>query len=336
MKNTPVRSSRRRSNRPPRNKRLIAVLATLGVFGAIIAVTQVSNAGTFGRPPKAKPCPTASNPATAAPSPSAAAGADANAPAVDPSASTTASNPGTAASPATGSYHDHGAIQHPGDGQQGGAPLGQRGRGGNPGSANCAPSPGTSSTSTTPASPAPPLEPLGNNCSGSDLQAHDGFQNGDRCVGTAFGEVAAPEKNPSLLITSAPQSVRRNQSFTLQVSTRNLVRDRFLPAGRGGYYLESSFLTEDGLVRGHFHSACRMLTSNRNAPDPAPVPAFFVATEDGQGGAEPDTVTVTVPGLTERGVAQCAVWAGDGSHRVPMMARANQVPAFDVVRVTVR
>jgi hypothetical protein len=78
-----------------------------------------------------------------------------------------------------------------------------------------------------------------------------------------------------------------------------------------------------------------MLTSRRNAPDPAPQPAFFVATEDKKGGAAPDTVTVRVTGLPA-GLAQCAVWAGDGSHRVPMMQRANQVPAFDVVRILVR
>lgn len=329
MKDTPVRSSRRRSNRPPRNKRLIAVLATLGVFGAIVAVTQVSNAGTWRRPPKAKPCPTASAPAT---TPS-AANSDAGANPAAPTPSTTASDPGTAASPATQSYHDHGALQHPGDGQQPGT-LGQRGRGGRPGDGSCTPSPGTSSPAA-PGNPAP-LEPLGADCSGSNLPAHDGFQNGERCVSTAFGEVAAPEDNPSLLIVSAPRTVRRNQQFTLRVSTRNLVRDRFLPAAQGGYYKESSFLNEDGIVRGHFHSACRMLTSSRTAPDPAPAPAFFVATEDGRGGVEPDTVTVTVPGLTQRGVAQCAVWAGDGSHRVPMMARANQIPAFDVVRITVR
>ncbi|GAA3723670.1 hypothetical protein GCM10022225_00670 [Plantactinospora mayteni] len=320
MKNTPVRSSRR-SNRPPRNKRLIAVLATLGVFGAIITVTQVSNAGTWGRgrPPAAKPCPTAPAPATSAPG------------TPNPTSSAAAEGPGTAAKPQTRSYQDHGAVQHPGDGQEPGT-LAQRGR---PGSGtNCTPSPGTSS-SAAPGNPAA-LEPLGADCSDSGLQAHDGFQNGPRCVGTAFGEVGGPEQNPTLLIAQAPNSVRVNQQFTLQVSTRNLVRDRFLPAAQGGYYKESSFLTEEGLVRGHFHSACRMLTSNRNAPDPAPVPAFFVATEDGRGGAQPDTVTVTVPGLTQRGTAQCAVWAGDGSHRIPMMTRANQVPAFDVVRITVR
>ena len=79
-----------------------------------------------------------------------------------------------------------------------------------------------------------------------------------------------------------------------------------------------------------------MLATTSAAPDPAPVPAFFVATEDGKGGAQPDTVTVRVLGLPQQGIAQCAAWAGDGSHRVPMMQRANQIPAFDAVRIIVR
>jgi len=153
-------------------------------------------------------------------------------------------------------------------------------------------------------------------------------------VTTEFGEVANADSNPSLLITDAPSQVAANTAFELKVSTRNLVRDRFLAAGAGGYYLESSFLNGDGIVRGHFHTACRMLASTNEAPDPAPVPAFFVATEDGQGNRTPDTVTIRVPGLPA-GLAQCAVWAGDGSHRIPMMQRANQTPAFDVVRVQV-
>jgi hypothetical protein len=126
-----------------------------------------------------------------------------------------------------------------------------------------------------------------------------------------------------------------NTAFSISVSTRNLIRDRFLAAGKGGYYVESSVL-QDGIVRGHFHTACRMLSSTRVAPDPAPVPAFFVATEDSKGGREPDTVTVNVPGLPTAGLAQCASWAGDGSHRIPMMERANQTPAFDAVRIVVR
>src|SRR4029453_13038549 len=105
------------------------------------------------------------------------------------------------------------------------------------------------------------------------------------------------------------------EPFQIQVSTRNLVRDRFLGAAVGGYYLESSYLTPEGLQRGHFHSACRMLQTTDAAPAPDPVPAFFKATEDGTGGATPDTVTVEVPnGLPAAGLAQCAVWAGDGSH----------------------
>ncbi len=119
------------------------------------------------------------------------------------------------------------------------------------------------------------------------------------------------------------------------MSTRNLVRDRFLGAAAGGYYLESSFLNGDGIQRGHFHTACRMLESTSEAPDAAPAPEFFVATQDNGGGAGADTVQVTVSGLPEAGTAQCAVWAGDGSHRIPMMQRANQTPAFDAVRITV-
>jgi hypothetical protein len=196
------------------------------------------------------------------------------------------------------------------------------------------PSDSAGSGTTTTTSPAP-LEILANNCDNSQLQHHDGFQLGNKCVTTEFGEVASQENNPTLLIANAPTVVRANTAFDLQVSTRNLVRDRFLPAGQGGYYKESSLLTDQGLTRGHFHTACRMLTSNRTAPDPAPQPAFFVATEDKKGGATPDTVTVRVSGLP-RGIAQCAVWAGDGSHRIPMMQRANQIPAIDVVRIIVR
>ncbi|RKN40641.1 hypothetical protein [Micromonospora endolithica] len=177
---------------------------------------------------------------------------------------------------------------------------------------------------------------LANNCDNTELEAHDGFQNGNRCVSTAFGEVGADANNPSLLITDFPQQVGANQPFTLQVSTKNLVRDRFLAAGQGGYYVESSLLNEQGLVRGHFHTACRMLSGTDEAPgNPEAVPAFFVATEDGGGGADADQVTIQVPGLPQSGTAQCAVWAGDGSHRIPMMARANQTPAFDAVRIEV-
>ncbi|WP_083971689.1 hypothetical protein [Actinoplanes awajinensis] len=176
---------------------------------------------------------------------------------------------------------------------------------------------------------------LTNSCDTSKLQAHDGFQKGDRCVSTEFGEVAAAANDASLLITSAPRQVNRNQAFTLKISTRNLIRDRFLAAGQGGYYVESSVL-QNGLVRGHFHTACRMLASTNSAPAPEPVPAFFVATEDSKGGRTPDTVTIQVPGLPQAGTAQCASWAGDGSHRIPMMERANQTPAFDTVRIRVR
>jgi hypothetical protein len=178
------------------------------------------------------------------------------------------------------------------------------------------------------------LDVLGTDCTNSRLEPHTGFEVAPACVSTSFGEVPAEDDSPSLLITDAPQTVAVDQEFTISVSTRNLVRDRFLGAAAGGYYRESSFLNDDGIQRGHFHTACRMLESTDEAPDAAPAPEFFLATQDNGGGAAPDTVNITVSGLPA-GTAQCAVWAGDGSHRIPMMQRANQTPAFDVVRITV-
>jgi hypothetical protein len=180
------------------------------------------------------------------------------------------------------------------------------------------------------------LDVLGTDCTNSQLEPHTGFEVAPACVDTSFGEVAAEENSPSLLITEAPQTVAVGEDFTIAVSTRNLVRDRFLGAAAGGYYLESSFLNAEGLQRGHFHTACRILDSTAEAPDSAPAPEFFVATQDNGGGAAPDTVEITVPGIDAAGTVQCSSWAGDGSHRTPMMQRANQTPAFDAVRITVQ
>lgn len=67
------------------------------------------------------------------------------------------------------------------------------------------------SASTPP--PSPPgggLDTLGDNCDNSRLQAHTGFQDGNRCVSTAFGEVAAAAQNPTLLIAQAPGGYGRD------------------------------------------------------------------------------------------------------------------------------
>jgi hypothetical protein len=174
------------------------------------------------------------------------------------------------------------------------------------------------------------LDVLGRDCTNSGLPPHTGFQEAEaQCVETAMGAVADESELPSLLITSAPQQIKVGEGFQLKVSTRNLVRDRFLGAAAGGYYLEASFLNDQGLQRGHFHTACRILPSTTEAPDSSGAPAFFVATQDGGGGAAPDVVTIEVPGanIKQDGELQCTSWAGDGSHRTPMMSRANQTPA---------
>jgi hypothetical protein len=178
------------------------------------------------------------------------------------------------------------------------------------------------------------VEPLSATCADSKLPPHDGFQIGPACVSTQFGEVPAAEDVPQLLITDSPDRVAVGQAFQIKVSTRNLVRDRFLAAAQGGYYVERSILNEQGLVRGHFHTACRVLGNTDQAPQPDRQDVF-VATEDNGGGAAPDTVTVQIPGLPAAGEAQCTTWAGDGSHRIPMQVFANQMPAVDSVRIQV-
>lgn len=220
-----------------------------------------------------------------------------------------------------------GSSSGSGSGSGSGAAAGQGSDGAGGGAAGKADGDGTGAPSA--------LDILAVDCSGSRLTAHDGFQKAPRCVSTAFGEVADAGRSPSLLITQAPTKVRPGEAFRLTVSTRNLVRDRFLPAAQGGYYAEASLLNGQGLQRGHFHTACRILPDPGEAPDSAPDSLFFLATEDGGGGARPDSVTIDVPGVEQTGELQCSSWAGDGSHRTPMMQRANQTPAFDSVRIEV-
>jgi hypothetical protein len=348
------------------NPRVLALIGTVVVFGGVITVTQVSSAQSRrANYAAAKAQQVAANQQGAACARAPASGANGErittdmqngrvvrnhwddggvCPAGGTGASAAgkagASAPGKASASATGKA-GAGASSKPAA-----KPSRKRGKGGNAGAsggANASASAGASDSASASAgasdsasaSAPPALEIISNSCKDSKLQPHDGFQKGDRCVSTDFGDVGAAATNPSLLITQAPQKVGVNQAFTIKVSTRNLVRDRFLAAGKGGYYVERSLLNAQGLVRGHFHTACRMLASTNAAPDPAPVPAFFVATEDGAGGATPDVVNVQVTGMPAAGEAQCAVWAGDASHRIPMMERANQTPAFDAVRVKV-
>jgi hypothetical protein len=151
-------------------------------------------------------------------------------------------------------------------------------------------------------------------------------------VKTAFGELTAQEKNPTLPIVGASTTISPGQDIVLQVSVRNLVRNDFPASAHGGYYAEPASLDAQGLTRGHVHSGCRVLASTQEAPQPDRV-AAFTAIEDGGGGAAPDTVEVHLPGRGADGqvlfpagsLVQCTAWAGDGSHRVPMDAFPNQV-----------
>jgi hypothetical protein len=150
-----------------------------------------------------------------------------------------------------------------------------------------------------------------------------------------FGEVPALENNVTLLVTEAPSEVAANEPFQYTVSTRNIVRSQFPPAGLGGYYIDGSALNEEGLVQGHFHSGCRSVASFDEAPEPNQAADFFIAVEDGGGGSTPDFVQIDVAEGLPAGQYLCAAWAGDGSHRVPMASFAQTFIASDTFRLTV-
>jgi hypothetical protein len=356
---------------PYRNKRILAVAAALITAGAFVAVAQVANAGTWRhRPPVAKPCPTTTPPTSAGgaqqggaqqggaqqggsqqgagsneqTAPPAKAG-DAN-----PPVTTETKGPGDTAAVGQNSGVVNGGWQN---GHQVNVYPGDQGVGGvttNKGSnLKCAPASGgtasggaspsaSGSASAAPVVPIQDSELLGTDCSKSKLQGHTGFQDGNRCVNVAHGEVPDQDHAASVLFVGAPRAVQANQAFVLKISSRNIQRDRFLAAKNGGYYREISVLVADGpnkgIVRGHLHVACEKLARLDQAPDRAPVPAFFVAVEDKAGGVTPDIVSVNVPGLAA-GFYSCGVWAGDASHRSPMAQRANQRTAFDAIRLVV-
>src|SRR4051812_15421231 len=141
---------RRAGTRRGPDRRIIAAVAVLVAFGGVIGVTQISNADET----KTAACQPAAE--TAAPS-----GAKA------------------AADPKVGTYTDKdGDVQHKGDGQLA--------------KGETAPKPEAvevCKTGNTTAKQVNGLTILANSCEDSDKEPHDGFQKGDRCVSTEFGEV---------------------------------------------------------------------------------------------------------------------------------------------------
>ncbi len=186
---------------------------------------------------------------------------------------------------------------------------------------------------TTTAAPAP-VQIISNTCDDSQLQRHDGFQNAPRCVATDHGEVAAA--TPAVLLSRFPRVTRAGQAFQVIISTRNLVRDRFLAAAAGGYYAERSILDGNGITRGHLHVYVQALSDGSNVPDADANPLeFFQAVEDGGGGAGLSRLTVSIGALTA-GPKRLCVTMGDASHRVPMQRAARLAAGADCVRMFVR
>jgi hypothetical protein len=311
-----------RSSTPPyKNKRVLALLAAVVVCGGLLTVTQVSNAGTGY--PWSKRRPPACPPANAGGATQGATGS--------PTGSASA-NGGAQVSTQNGrevrQWRDENAP-----GQQI-----RRGNNRNP-RPSCTPTTpvaGSASPSSSTTAP-PPLDIQATSCADdSNLQAHTGFQDGNRCVSVDHGEVSELSKNATALFTEFPRNgVRTNTAFTLTISSQNIIRNRFLAAAQGGYYAEMDKLNAQGFATGHLHVGCRVLNNLNEAPDPARSD-FFVAVEDDGGSDNPDQIVVNVSALPRAGTAVCMVWAGGGSHRVPLTQFANTTPAVDVVRFQVR
>src|SRR5689334_18406570 len=142
---------RRAAQRRGPDRRIIAAVAVLIGFGGVIGVTQISNADES----KTVAC---------------------EAPAAEQAAPAAKS---AATDPKVGTYTDKdGDVQHKGDGQ---LAKGEK-----------APAPKAAeecTTGKTKVTQVNGLTILANSCEDSDLTPHDGFQNGNRCVSTEFGEV---------------------------------------------------------------------------------------------------------------------------------------------------
>jgi hypothetical protein len=301
---------------------VLAVLGAVVVCAGLLTVTQVAGASTWRRWGSNRP------PATACP-PTNTGGATQGSTA-SPSASS--SKNGTQVTTQNGRK-----VYQWADDDNPGQRINRNGRNPRP---NCTPTsttPAGSSASPSATSTTPPLNIESTSCDESNKQRHDGFQaDAERCVATDHGEVGPLNRNPTALIVDFPEEgVRANTPFTLVISTRNIIRDRFLGAAAGGYYAEMDTLAGNGLAHGHAHISCNILANENEAPAPNRS-QFFVALEDQAGSATPDRITINVTGLPTAGTARCAIWLGANSHRLPMMAFANSTPGFDTVRFPVR
>src|SRR6266498_1867887 len=171
--------------------------------------------------------------------------------------------------------------------------------------------------------------PLSKDCGDSPLTVNDGFQKGNTCVAVDSGEVS--DKTPAVLITDAPEEVAAGQDFQVAISSKNVVRDRFLAAATGGYYAERSVLNPNGVQRGHSHVWVQDIGDGQSAPnaDAAPLD-FFKAVEDNGDG----DFSLTITGLNAGNKKLC-VNDADGSHRTAMTKAAKLAMPYDCVRLFV-
>ena len=232
------------------DRRIIAAVAVLIAFGGVIGVTQISNADES----KVAACETAADPAA-------------------PAAK------GAATDPKVGTYTDkNGDVQHKGDGQ---LAKGEK-----------APAPEAvqeCKEGNTVKKTVNGLEILDRTPARTASSApHDGFQHGNRCVSTEFGEVGRRRQEPDAADHRLPgdrsRRTRRSPSRSAPATWSGTASSR--PA-RAATTWRARCSPPRAWSAATSTPPAGCCPAPREAADPAPVPAFFVATEDGKGGAQP-------------------------------------------------
>ncbi len=166
---------------------------------------------------------------------------------------------------------------------------------------------------------------------------HDGFQKAPACVSTAFGEVRPSRQGPVAAHHRLPAAVVRAEHRVHAQGQHQQPGARPVPR-RGGRRLlprELRAQRQGHPARALPHRVPDAVQPERPRPTPPRCPPSSWRRRTTAAAPPRTRCRSTSPVCRRRGIAQCTVWAGDGSHRIPMMERANQTPAFDSVRILV-
>lgn len=172
-------------------------------------------------------------------------------------------------------------------------------------------------------------------CESSELELHDGEQEGQRCAPTVLGELPDPEDIPAVLITSPPDgaTLRAGEDFQVVVAVRDLATGRFADPDTQ-YYTRPQELDAEGRVIGHAHVAVQRLDAQDPEDVDAPAATDFEFFQGLEEEAEDGRLVATVPGL-DAGVYRVLVNAASEHHAPTLSPVAQHTFAVDGIRIQV-